>query len=130
MQAKGAVHWEEQRADYQTMEEQAYMGEASTIRGIRRFAGPQRRADQRAALQQLAAATQGKGNAPWVPRRRGLNALLRDVSAERLALTVSLTASTIIPWRTSAPATLLPRASDADASQTCPSSPPPLRPIC
>jgi hypothetical protein len=35
MQAKGAVQWEEQRAGYQTMEDQAYMGEVSTIRGIR-----------------------------------------------------------------------------------------------
>ena len=35
MQAKGAVHWEEQRADYQTMEDQVYMGHPPRIRGIR-----------------------------------------------------------------------------------------------
>ena len=51
MQAKGAVHWEEQRAGYQTMEEQAYMGHPPRIRGIRRFADPQRPADRRAAHQ-------------------------------------------------------------------------------
>jgi hypothetical protein len=65
------------------MEEQAYMGHPPRIRGIRRFAAPQRPADQRAALQQLAAATQGKGDAPWVSRRRGPHALLRDISTER-----------------------------------------------
>jgi hypothetical protein len=64
MQAKGAVHWKEQRAGYQTMEEQAYMGHPPRIRGFRRFAAPQRPADQRAALQQLAAATQGRGTRP------------------------------------------------------------------
>ena len=64
MQAKGAVQWEEQRAGYQTMEEQAYMGHPPRIRGVRRFAGPQRPADQRAAHQQLAVATRGKGDAP------------------------------------------------------------------
>ena len=51
MQAKGAVHWEEQRAGYQTMEEQGYMGHPARIRGIRRFAAPQRPADRRAAHQ-------------------------------------------------------------------------------
>ena len=83
MQAKGAVHWEEQRAGYQTMEDQVYMGHPPRIRGIRWSAGPQRPADQRDAPQQLAAATQGKGDAPGVSRRRGPHALLRDVSTER-----------------------------------------------
>ena len=85
MQAKGAVHWEEQRAGYQTMEDQVYMGHPPRIRGIRRFAAPQRSADQRAALQQLAAATQGKGDAPWVSRRRGPHALSRELSGEETA---------------------------------------------
>jgi hypothetical protein len=34
-EAKGAVHWEDQRAGYQTMEDQARMGHASRNRGIR-----------------------------------------------------------------------------------------------
>ncbi len=46
------------------------MGEASTSRGLRRFAGPQGPADKRAAHRQPAAATQGKGDAPGVPHRR------------------------------------------------------------
>ena len=83
MQAKGAVHWEEQRAGYQTMEDQVYMGHPPRILGIRRSAAPRRPADKRAALQPLAAATQGKGNAPGVSRRRGPHALRRDVRTER-----------------------------------------------
>ncbi len=70
MQAKGAVHWEEQRAGYQTMEDQVYMDHPPRIRGIRWSAAPRRPTDQRDAPQQLAAATQGKEDAPWVSRRR------------------------------------------------------------
>jgi len=35
-EVKGAVQWGDQRAGYPTMEEQAYRGRASTIRGMRR----------------------------------------------------------------------------------------------
>jgi hypothetical protein len=55
------------------------MGQALRIRGICRFAGPQGPADKRAAHQQLAGATRGKGDAPGVSRRRAPPPLAQEV---------------------------------------------------
>jgi hypothetical protein len=59
------------------------MGHSSTIRGIRRSSQFTTPVERRATLQQHAAATQGKGDAPWVLRRRGPRVLPHDLTDPR-----------------------------------------------
>jgi hypothetical protein len=83
-EAKGAVHWDEQRAGYQTNRRPGTHGPLCKdsrhppLCMINHSCGEAGRCHR-----QPAAATQGKGDAPWVPRRCEPRALPHDVSAQR-----------------------------------------------